>query len=441
VLVTPSRRPRGGLLRTSRLVETVFPARLGTGFRWLVGSSWVTNLGDGMLIASGPLLVASQTRNPVLVSAAMLALTAPWLVVGLLAGALADRLDRRVVMMVANAVRGTVLAGLCVTIVTGDVNIAVVLVSMVALGTAETFVDATAGTLTPMLVDKRDLGIANARLMTGMITGNQLLGPAVGALLFSVGMVWPFALTVVCIAVGVVLVSRIGTPPGAVRAGVDTHIRQDIADGVRWLMGNPPVRTLAIIIVVFNVTWAAPWSVLVLWALERVGIDEAGFGLLTTASALGGLLATSSYGRLERLVPLATLMRTVLLAEVLFHLAMALTTSAWAAYPLMFFFGAYAFVWGTLSQAVRQRAVPSELQGRVGSVYMICVMGGMLAGSLIGGVIAQVWGLTAPWWFAFVGSGVTLALVWRSLAQIAHADEAAIGSAAEGVAEGRAPES
>ena len=88
-------------------------------------------------------------------------------------------------------------------------------------------------------------------------------------------------------------------------------------------------------------------------------------------------------------MPLATLMRTVLLCEVLFHLAMALTTSPWAAYPLMFFFGAYAFVWGTLSQAVRQRAVPSELQGRVGSVYMICVMGGMLVGSLLGGLIAS----------------------------------------------------
>lgn len=408
----------------STLVETVFPTRLGTGFRWLVGSSWMTNLGDGLLIAAGPLLVASQTRNPLLVASAMVALQAPWLLVGLFAGALADRLDRRRVIMAANAVRGLVLAGLCTVIATGHVNIAVVLLAMLALGTAETFVDATAGTLTPMLVDKRDLGIANSRLMAGMITGNQLVGPAVGALLFSVGMVWPFAVTVVCIALGVVLVSRIGTPPGAVRAEVDTHIRQDIADGVRWLMGNPPVRTLAVIIVVFNITWAAPWAVLVLWALERVGIDEAGFGLLTTASALGGLLATFSYGWLEKRVPLARLMRAVLLAEVLFHLAMALTTSAWAAYPLMFFFGAYAFVWGTLSQAVRQRAVPSELQGRVGSVYMICVMGGMLVGSLIGGLIAGVWGLTAPWWFAFVGSGLTLALVWRSLAQIAHADEA-----------------
>jgi predicted MFS family arabinose efflux permease len=408
----------------TRLVETVFPSRLGTGFRWLVGSSWVTNLGDGMLIAAGPLLVASQTRDPLLVAAAMIALQVPWLLVGLVAGALADRLDRRLVIMTANSVRGLVLAGLCVVIATGQVNIALVLAAMLALGTAETFVDATAGTLTPMLVDKRDLGIANSRLMAGMITGNQLVGPAVGALLFVVGMVWPFVLTVACIATGVVLVSRIGTPPGPVREDVDTHVRQDIADGVRWLMGNPPVRTLAVIIVVFNVTWAAPWSVLVLWALERVGIEEAGFGLLTTAAALGGLLATFSYGRLERLVPLATLMRAVLLAEVLFHLAMALTTSPWAAYPLMFFFGAYAFVWGTLSQAVRQRAVPQELQGRVGSVYMVCVMGGMLLGGLLGGLIAREWGLTAPWWFAFVGSGVTLALVWRSLAQIAHADEA-----------------
>ena len=393
----------------SQLVETVFPARLGTGFRWLVGSSWVTNLGDGMLIAAGPLLVASQTRDPLLVAAAMLGLQTPWLVFGLFAGALADRLDRRLVMIVANTVRGLVLAGLCAFVATAHVNIAVVLVAMVALGTAETFVDATAGTLTPMLVDKRDLGIANSRLMAGMITGNQLVGPAIGAVLFSVAMVWPFAVTVVCIAVGVVLVSRIGTPPGAVRGEVDTHIRQDIADGVRWVMGNPPVRTLAVIIVVFNATWAAPWSVLVLWALERVGIDEAGFGLLTTAAALGGLLGTFCYGRLEKRVPLATLMRAVLLAEVLFHLAMALTTSPWTAYPLMFFFGAYAFVWGTLSQAVRQRAVPTEFQGRVGSVYMICVMGGMLVGSLLGGLIAGAWGLTAPWWFAFVGAGVTLA--------------------------------
>jgi predicted MFS family arabinose efflux permease len=135
------------------------------------------------------------------------------------------------------------------------------------------------------------------------------------------------------------------------------------------------------------------------------------------------------YGWLERRLPLALLMRLVLGFEVVFHLAMALTTSPWAAYPLMFFFGAYAFVWATLSNAVRQRAVPTEFQGRVGSVYMIGVMGGMLVGSILGGLIAHWGGLAAPWWFAFVGSGLTLLLVWRELGHIAHADEAAVAAA------------
>jgi predicted MFS family arabinose efflux permease len=83
-------------------------------------------------------------------------------------------------------------------------------------------------------------------------------------------------------------------------------------------------------------------------------------------------------------------------------------------------FGAYVFVWSAVSQTVRQRATPIELQGRVGSVYMACVFGGIVVGQALGGWIAETWGLTAPFWFAFVGSGLTLALVWRQLPSIAH---------------------
>ena len=382
----------------------------------------MTSLGDGLMVAAGPLLVASQTHNPLLVAAAAMSSQLPWLLFGLIAGAMADRLDRRLIVMVVDSLRAVVLAGLCVVIVTGRVDIALVLVAMFAVGTAEVFADATTGTLTPMLVEKADLGIANARIMAGLVTVNQLIGPALGAVLFTVGMALPFTIQAACVALGALLVSRIGTARGAVREQVDTHVRQDIAEGIRWLVGHRPIRTLALVIVTFNITWAAPWSVLVLWALQRVGIDEAGFGLLTTAAAAGGLLSTVSYGWLERRLPLALLMRMALLSEVVFHLLMALTTSPWAAYPLMFFFGAYAFVWGTLSNAVRQRAVPTEFQGRVGSVYMICVMGGMLIGSFLGGLIAHWGGVAAPWWFAFIGSGLTLALVWRELGHIAHAD-------------------
>src|SRR5690349_11580732 len=342
---------------------------MGTGFRWLLGSSWTSNIGDGIAVAAAPLLVASQTRSPVLVALAALLQRLPWLVVGLWGGALADRLDRRVVVMVADALRALVVAALSVTILTGTVSIALVLVTMTLYGVAEVFADTTTSTLLPMLVDRGDLGIGNARLQAGFLTMNQLIGPPVGALLFAAGMVWPFLVQVFCVALSVLIVARIATPKGAVRDTSGTGVWRDITQGFRWTWRHPAVRTLALVILAFNVTWGAAWSVLVLYSLDHLHLGEVGFGLLATAVAVGGLAATVSYDWLERRVALATLMRVCLLLEVLTHLALALTTVGWLAILIMVVFGAYAFVWGTLSQAVRQRAVPQEFQGRVASAY------------------------------------------------------------------------
>jgi predicted MFS family arabinose efflux permease len=118
-------------------------------------------------------------------------------------------------------------------------------------------------------------------------------------------------------------------------------------------------------------------------------------------------------------------MRACLLLEVLTHLSLALATQGWQAIVVMLVFGSYAYVWLTVSQTVRQRAVPTEFQGRVSSVYMVGLFGGLLIGQALGGWIAEEWGLTAPFWFAFVGSGLTLAVVWRQLAAIAHVGEPA----------------
>jgi MFS family permease len=71
----------------------------------------------------------------------------------------------------------------------------------------------------------------------------------------------------------------------------------------------------------------------------------------------------------------------------------------------------------------RVSTVPTEFQGRVASVYLTGVVGGIVIGSAFGGLVASVWGITAPFWFAFVGSAIILALIWRSLSQIAHSDE------------------
>ena len=406
-----------------RILDIVAPARLGPRFRWLLASSWTSNLGDGIALAAGPLLVASETRSPLLVSTAVLLQQLPWLVFGLYAGAIADRVDRLRLVVVANLLRAAVLIALCATILTGVVNIAVVLGALFLIGTAEVFVDTAAGTLMPMLVHRRDLGVGQARLQTGFITLNQLAGAPIGAALFALGRTAPFGVQILTVLLASVLVVRIALPPGPVRDSVSTHVRRDIAEGVRWLLDHKPVRTLALVIVTFNVTWAAAWSVLVLYSLDVLDMGPVGYGLLTTMAALGGLMSTPWFGWLERRVPLATLMRTCLVLEVLMHLALALTREAWVAMAILFGFGMYAFIWGALSAAVRQRAVPTEFQGRVGSVYGVGVYGGIVLGAGLGGLIAEYAGLVAPFWFAFVGSGITLALVWRQLAHIAHADE------------------
>ena len=421
------------------LGELIAPRRMGRDFRWLLASSWTSNVGDGVALAAAPLLIASMTSSPILVAAGAILQFLPWLLFGLHAGAVADRFDRRRLVMFANGARAVVLAGLCVFLVTGTANIWIVLAVAFLYGTAEVFVDTAGSTLLPMLVKPGDLGLGNARLQAGYLVANQFAGPPLGAFLFAAGTAWPFLVEVVCVSLAVVLISRMARTPvpprdpstgsGTQSTGSGTQerthppVHTDIAEGLRWLWHNPPVRMLVLIILVFNVTWAAPWGVLVLYATEHLHMGAVGFGALTTASAVGGLLATACFGWLERHVSFATLMRVVLSLEVLMHLSFALTTTGWVALVIMFFFGAYAFVWGTISTTVRQRLVPAELQGRVASVNMVGVFGGMVIGQALGGTIAQIWGLTAPWWFAFAGAALTLLFVWKPISQIVSATQ------------------
>ena len=406
------------------LVETVFPVRLGRSFRWLMASSWLTNLGDGINIAAGPLLVASETRDPRLVALAATMLYLPPVLFGLVAGVLADRLDRRLLTVVSNLCRIGVLATLTLVLVTGRVDIVWVLLTIFALGVAETFADTTTSTLLPMLVAKRDLGIANARLMGGIITLNQLAGPPLGALLFAAGRSWPFLTQVVCLVLSVLMILRLELPPhGAEDAPGTRSVRADMAQGLRWVWHHAAVRTLVLTILVFNVTFGAAWSVMVLYSLDRLHMGAVGFGLLTSAMALGGIAGTTSYGWLEQHVSLADIMRGGLVIETLTHLALAVNTLPWVALVVFFVFGAHAFVWGTTSSTVRQRAVPTQMQGRVRGVYSLGLTGGIVVGSVLGGAIAGRWGVVAPFWFAFVGSAVFLVLIWPQLTHIAHADE------------------
>lgn len=402
------------------LLDRVAPPRLGGGFRWLLASSWSSNLGDGLAVAAGPLLVASLTRDPRLVAAAAAVQWIPGAVLGLYAGALADRYDRRRIILWGNAARVLGLSMLTALIGAGRAGIGTVLLVLFLVAVVETFVDSASRTVLPMIVPKADLGIAAARFTFGWVGLNQLIGAPVGAALFALGPAWPFAAQTVLMGLGGVLIARVLLPP--VPRGPRRHVLHEIAEGLAWSWRHRAMRALVLQILLFNLTYGASWGVLVLYAAQHLRLDELGFGAMTLATALGSLLGTVTYGWLTRHVSIADIMRYGLILETLTHLALALTSSPAVALVVLFLFGIHIAYWATTASAVRQRAIPMALQGRVGAVYVMAMLGGMAAGSALGGVLADRWGILAPYWFGFVGSAILTALLWRELGHVAHED-------------------
>jgi len=405
----------------SQVVDAIAPRRFGDGFRRLLTAAWASDLGDGIALAAGPLLVVSLTRDPFLIALATLLQRLPWVVFGLYAGLIADRYDRTRVIVLANSARVVVLVVLSAMIIADTIGVAAVLVALAVLGTAEVFVDTTKSTLLPMLVDSSDLGVANSRLMFGRITINRLAGPAIGAALFALGAAVPFVVQAVCVTFAVLMIRSIvvdrPTPPVG-----DATVLGDILDGVRWVWRHTAIRTLTITVLAFNITFGAIWSILVLYSVERLGLGAFGFGLLTSFGAAGGIVTSLGYGWIERRLGMANIMRVGLLVETGMHLVLALTTSPAVAFGTFFLVGMHEAAWGTTVVTIRQRAVPNEFQGRVSSVYMVGVFGSLVAGALIGGAIAAVWGVTGPFWFGFVGSAVILVAIWRRLDSLAVAE-------------------
>lgn len=404
-----------------RLGNAMFPQPLGNNFRWIWSGSTAGNLADGILLTAGPLLVASITREPFAVAAALFLQRLPWLFFGVLAGALVDRLDRRSLTIQVDLVRAGVLGLLAAAVVFGQLNLTVVYVAMFVLGTAETIADNAATTLLAVAVPKHALGQANARVFGAMVVTNQLAGPPLGAFLFALGSALPFGVNAACFAGASMLVSNVELPQQHEKEQRTTSVRQDVGEGLRWLWSHSAVRTLALMITLFNVTFGAAFSVWVLYAFERLGLGELGFGVLMTASAIGGLIGSAAFRRLELRFSYSLLLRVGLAIETLTHLTLALTTSPFLAGAVMLIFGAHAIVWGTTSTTIRQRAVPEPLLGRVTSVYLLGSTGALSLGTLIGGAIAQRWGITAPFWFAFVGSALILLLLWRSISYVVQA--------------------
>ncbi len=396
------------------MVRRPVPARLGAEFTKLWTASAVSTVGDGITTVAGPLLVASLTTDPALVAGAAFAHQVPWLLLSLVSGAYVDRVDRLRLIVTIDVLRGVVLAVLVVAVATGRASIPLVYGVFFLLGAGATLAGPASSALLPALVAPEKLANANARLMATFTIGNQFLAKPVGAGLFVLAAAVPFGVNAVTFVIAAAVVATIGRVP-APTPPEGTRLWADIAVGLRWLWRQRLLRTLAVSMGASNVVFCAAFAVFVLYARQRLGLSEVGYGLLLTTFAVGGLTGTALAARLQALVGSTALLRAGLIIEATTHLGLALTTSPPVAAIVLIVFGVHTMVWGVIAVTLRQRITPSHLLGRVTSAYALLDLGGAALGSLLGGLFAHSWGITAPFWIASVVMTVIVAAAWRPL--------------------------
>jgi MFS family permease len=385
-------------------------ARLGAPFWWLWTSAGISNLADGVLKVALPLVAIRYTDSPTLIAGLTFALTLPWLLFALPAGALSDRLDRRRAMAGANLVRAGLLGALAVLVVLDLGSIWLLYAVALLIGVSETIYDTSSQSILPLVVPRERLSRANGRLYAAELTANQFVGPPLGGVLVSIGVGLSFAAPAFAwlAAVGLLLLVR-----GSFRVPREgrTTLRADIAEGLRFLWGNTVLRTLAVMVGVSNFASNAVWGVLVLYAVgpgSAMGLTDAGFGLLLTASAAGSVAGSFvAEWCEERLGRRLSLLVTVLSGTAA-AATPALTANPWVIGAVFGVFGFTIAIWNVITVSLRQRITPDRLLGRLNSAYRLVAWGSIPLGAAVGGLLAEWLGLRAM--FA-VMAGVTLAQV------------------------------
>ncbi|MGR6319181.1 MFS transporter [Micromonospora soli] len=405
------------------MTATASAGRLGRDFHRLWAANAVSNLGDGVTMVAGPLLVASLTSDPAAVAAATLAPQLPWLLFSLVSGALADRVDRRRLIIGVNLGRGLVLAALAGAVLAGVATVPLICLAFLLTGIGETLADTASGALLPSVVPPERLEQANSRLFATFVVGNQFAAKPLGAYLFVLAAALPFGLDAATFGLAALLVALLrwrpvpAAPPRVADGGRQGGLRAEIIAGIRGLWRVPVLRILAVCIAVMNVAFCAAFAAFVLYARQRLGLSPIGYGVLLTASALGGLAGSVLATRLRARFGTPALLRLGLLIEVGLQVVLAVTRQPWVAGAALAVWGVHTMVWGVLVVSLRQRLVPDELRGRVNSVYSLADLGGAAVGTALGGVVARATGsVLAPFWLAAAALALLTTLVWRRLA-------------------------
>ena len=353
----------------------------------------MSSLGDGMVLVGFPLLALTYTHDPALIAGVAVAGKVAAPPAALLAGAVADRVNRRrlliSVQLASFAVLGTF--SVCLAVGVGGL-VAVYLATFLVGALAVAFSSASAASV-PSVVPKDLLVRANSRLSAVNLAGQQVTGQAVGGVVFAFARIVPFFADAVSFLASAALLPA--AVPDGEAATVGTTLLVDVRAGIRWFLRNPLLRLLAGLIAQLAFCQAVVMGLLVLYATADLHLSKAAYGLLLGRSAIGNLVGSLAADRVHIKLGAGWCIIVAGVAAALAYPIMATTRSPVAACGALALEAVAVALGNVAAQSLRQSVVPSELQGRAWSTYMTLIFTAFPLGALAGGLAANAIGIRA----------------------------------------------
>jgi MFS family permease len=400
-----------------------------------IASAGLTNLGDGIATLAWAWVASLLTRDPLLIATVAVALRLPWAIFAIPAGLVADRVDRRTLILMMDLVRAAAFTGAALALwsalplspapqtgLSAPFAFAALVIAALVVGVAEVFRDNAAQTLLPSLVPHDRLEQANGRPWSVELIGNSLVGPALGAVLVAAYVPLPFAVNALAYALAALLVASIA---GSFRPeqGAPRGWRADLAEGWGFLKNAPLLRLLAWVTGFWNLFHQMMIVAMILHVQENLGLSAETYGLILAGGAVGGILGGLSGGWIAKRLGPGRTAQVTMLASAFTFLGVGLAPNGWALALAFMVFEFNGFVWNTVSVATRQRAIPNRLLGRVNSLYRLLAWGMMPIGLALSGLIVRAadgplpraMALELPFFVAAFGFLAVAALTWRAL--------------------------
>jgi MFS family permease len=372
-----------------RVTADITPLRESRELRLLVLGNFVTNVGTQASLVALPYQVYVETKSALLTGLLGAAELGPLVAVTLLGGALADRHDRRRLLLAVQVVLVLVAAALCALAVSGDPPIWALYVLGALLAAFGAGQNVLRSSIVPNLVPREQMPAAVA-LNFGLAQLTMVIGPGVGGVIIGAfGVEAAYGLdAVTCLAMVAAAASlspQLPTP----HHGPLRSIGGSIVDGLRFVRSNRAL--LGSFVVDLNaMTFGMPRALFPVLAVSVYGAGASGTGLLFAAVAAGATVAALTTRWLDRVDRLG---RVVIVAVVVWGLAIAATglvDDLWAAAALLAVAGAADSVSAVCRGVINQSVTPDHLRGRMSSVFSMVVMSGPRVGDIEAGVMASL---------------------------------------------------